>query len=63
LQTAVNAHGLGLKVFDCYRPFSIQKYFWSLVPNESYVTTPLEKEDKPSQGFKHNRGATVVGGT
>ena len=29
--------GSGLKVWDCYRPLSVQKVFWSLVPDERYV--------------------------
>jgi beta-N-acetylhexosaminidase/D-alanyl-D-alanine dipeptidase len=29
-QAALKAEGLGLKVFDCYRPFGIQKRFWEL---------------------------------
>jgi beta-N-acetylhexosaminidase/D-alanyl-D-alanine dipeptidase len=58
-QAALQAQGLGLKVYDCYRPFSIQKRFWSLVPNDNYVAKPVEKDGKPFQGSKHNRGAAV----
>lgn len=58
-QAALQAQGLGLKVYDCYRPFSIQKRFWSLVPNENYVAKPVEKDGKPFLGSKHNRGAAV----
>lgn len=58
-QAALEAQGLGLKVFDCYRPFSIQKKFWALVPNENYVAKPVERDGKPAQGSKHNRGAAV----
>lgn len=59
VQAALKAEGLGLKVFDCYRPFSIQKKFWALVPDENYVAKPVEKEGKPFLGSKHNRGAAV----
>ena len=51
--------GLGLKVYDCYRPFSIQKKFFSIVPNEDWVAKPVEKDGKPVSGSKHNRGAAV----
>jgi D-alanyl-D-alanine dipeptidase len=44
--------GLGLKIFDGYRPLSVQKIFWSLVPDERYVAPP-------SRWSKHNRGAAV----
>ncbi|MGB3206235.1 MAG: D-alanyl-D-alanine dipeptidase [Crinalium sp.] len=44
--------GLGLKVYDCYRPLSIQKLMWKIVPNEDYVANP-------ATGSRHNRGAAV----
>jgi zinc D-Ala-D-Ala dipeptidase len=44
--------GLGLKVFDCYRPLSVQKVLWSIVPDERYVANP-------QKGSRHNRGAAV----
>ena len=46
------AMGLRLVVFDCYRPLSIQKKFWALLPDERYVANP-------AKGSKHNRGAAV----
>lgn len=59
VQADLEKQGLGLKVFDCYRPFSIQKKFWALVPNEDWVAKPVEKNGKPASGSKHNRGAAV----
>lgn len=44
--------GLGLKIFDAYRPLSVQKILWSLVPDPRYVADP-------AIGSKHNRGAAV----
>ena len=44
--------GLRLKVWDCYRPLSVQRKFWALVPDERYVADP-------SKGSRHNRGAAV----
>lgn len=59
VQADLEKQGLGLKVYDCYRPFSIQKKFWSLVPDEDWVAKPVEKNGKPVTGSKHNRGAAV----
>lgn len=59
VQAELKKQGLGLKVYDCYRPFSIQKKFWALVPNEDWVAKPVEKDGKPASGSKHNRGAAV----
>lgn len=42
----------GLKVWDCYRPLSVQKRFWELVPDPRYVADP-------KKGSRHNRGAAV----
>ena len=44
--------GLGLKVYDCYRPLSIQKLMWEIVHDERYVANP-------ATGSKHNRGAAI----
>jgi D-alanyl-D-alanine dipeptidase len=37
---------------DCYRPLSIQKALWKLVPDERYVASP-------AKGSNHNRGMAV----
>jgi beta-N-acetylhexosaminidase/D-alanyl-D-alanine dipeptidase len=59
VQAELEKQGLGLKVYDCYRPFSIQKKFWAIVPNEDWVAKPVEKDGKIVSGSKHNRGAAV----
>ena len=46
------ARGLGLVVYDCYRPLSVQRKMWALVPDERYVSDP-------AKGSRHNRGAAV----
>lgn len=57
-QLILNAHqqlqqkGLGLKLFDCYRPKPIQELLWKKVPNANYVTPPWK-------GSMHNRGAAI----
>lgn len=44
--------GYGLKVWDGYRPLSVQKKMWEKVPNPNYVADP-------KTGSNHNRGAAV----
>jgi D-alanyl-D-alanine dipeptidase len=44
--------GLGLKVYDCYRPLAVQKTFWAIMPDERYVANP-------AKGSRHNRGSAV----
>lgn len=51
-QRELERTGRGLKVFDCYRPLSVQKKMWALVPDERYVADP-------AKGSRHNRGAAV----
>ncbi len=52
VQKDLRAVNLGLKIFDAYRPLSIQWKLWKAVPNEKYVA-------HPRKGSKHNRGAAV----
>jgi len=59
VQRALQAEGLGLLVWDCYRPFSVQERFWTLVPDERYVARPVRIDGRPASGSKHNRGAAV----
>lgn len=49
---ALRAEGLGLKVFDCYRPLRVQFLLWEIVADERYVADP-------KKGSRHNRGAAV----
>lgn len=44
--------GLGLKIFDAYRPYTVTKKMWEVVPNERYAANP-------AKGSGHNRGAAV----
>ncbi len=44
--------GLGLKMFDCYRPRPYQWRLWRKVPNPNYVADPRK-------GSMHNRGSAV----
>ena len=54
VQTRLARHGLGLLVYDAYRPWSVTWAFWEATPpaQRSFVADP-------SWGSKHNRGAAV----
>ena len=45
--------GLGLKLLDVYRPLSVQKFLWGILPNPNFVADPNN-----GASF-HNRGAAV----
>lgn len=53
-----NAHqdlqkiGLNIKIWDAYRPLSVQKKFWEIMPDQRYVADP-------AVGSRHNRGCAV----
>lgn len=59
VQAELRAGGLGLVLYDCYRPFSVQKIFWELTPDKRYVGRPVEQDGRPVSGSKHNRGMAV----
>lgn len=44
--------GYQIKIFDCYRPLSVQKKMWKIVNNPNYVADP-------AKGSIHNRGGAV----
>lgn len=43
---------IGLKIFDAYRPYSVTKKMWEVVPDDRYAANP-------AKGSGHNRGAAV----
>lgn len=49
---ALRQQGFGLKVWDAYRPLSVQKKMWQKLPDPRYVADP-------ARGSMHNRGAAV----
>lgn len=59
VQQSLQQRGLGLKVWDCYRPFSVQQKLWAIKPDTRYVARPVETDGVPTEGSKHNRGAAV----
>jgi len=52
VENELNAKGLGLKIFDAYRPYSTTKKFWEIIHDERYVANP-------SKASGHNRGVAV----
>lgn len=52
VQKELELIGLGLKIFDGYRPLSVQKKMWEIMPNAHYVANP-------AKGSRHNRGMAV----
>ena len=44
--------GVGLKIFDAYRPYSVTKLMWNMIHDERYVANPLN-------GSGHNKGIAV----
>ncbi len=49
----VKKQGYSIKIWDAYRPLSVQKIMWEATPNKNYVANPYRS------GSKHNRGAAV----
>jgi len=43
---------LKLVFFDCYRPLTVQRAMWALVPDARFVANPLH-------GSNHNRGTAI----
>lgn len=52
VQHDLKKHGYRLKVYDGYRPLSVQKKMWAILPNPEYVADP-------ATGSRHNRGYAV----
>ena len=44
--------GIGLKIFDAYRPYSVTEKMWEPIKDERYVADP-------KKGSGHNRGIAV----
>lgn len=53
VQKELESIGLGLKIFDGYRPLEVQRKMWEVMPDSRYVANPYKN------GSRHNRGAAV----
>jgi zinc D-Ala-D-Ala dipeptidase len=52
VQRELATRGVGIKVFDAYRPYAITVAMWEPIKNPDYVADP-------KKGSRHNRGAAV----
>lgn len=52
VQEDLRAQGLGLKMYDCYRPAPYQQRLWDIMPDARYVA-------RPEKGSVHGRGAAA----
>lgn len=52
LQAVLNPMGLGLKIYDGYRPYRVTEKMWEIVPDDRYAADP-------KKGSGHNRGIAV----
>jgi zinc D-Ala-D-Ala dipeptidase len=52
IQAQLNPMGLGIKIFDAYRPYSITEKMWGPVKDDRYAADP-------KFGSGHNRGVAV----
>jgi len=53
VQVYLTNRGLGLKVWDAYRPLSVQQKMWDLIRDERYVSDPAKNRGR------HTRGTAV----
>ncbi|HEY8928807.1 MAG TPA: M15 family metallopeptidase [Mucilaginibacter sp.] len=52
VEDELKAKGLGLKIYDAYRPYSITAKFYEVTPDTNFVADPRK-------GSKHNRGCAI----
>ena len=52
VQRELSPRGLGLKMYDCYRPRPYQQRLWDVMPDARYVA-------RPEKGSVHGRGAAA----
>jgi D-alanyl-D-alanine dipeptidase len=52
VETDLKTKGLGLKIYDAYRPYSITAKFYEVTPDTNFVADPRK-------GSKHNRGCAI----
>lgn len=52
IQSELNGKGLGLKIYDAYRPYSVTEKMWDPIKDDRYVADP-------KKGSGHNRGIAV----
>ena len=53
VQTDLEKIGLGLKVYDCYRPFSVTEQMWEFLPDPNYVANPARDRKSTRLNSSH----------
>lgn len=51
VQKELGYEGLGLKIYDGYRPLSVQAAMWEAVPDERYVSDPAKSRGRHTRGI------------
>lgn len=52
VEAELKGQGLGLKIYDAYRPYSVTVNFYEMAPDTNFVADPRK-------GSKHNRGCAI----
>jgi len=52
VEAELKTKGLGLKIYDAYRPYSVTVKFYEVTPDTNFVADPRK-------GSKHNRGCAI----
>jgi zinc D-Ala-D-Ala dipeptidase len=52
VQSDLKRHGVGIKIYDAYRPYHVTCRMWDLLPDSIYM-------GNPKKGSKHNRGIAL----
>jgi D-alanyl-D-alanine dipeptidase len=52
IQAELKLKGLGLKIYDAYRPYAVTVAFYQMTPDTNFVADP-------KYGSKHNRGCAI----
>jgi D-alanyl-D-alanine dipeptidase len=52
IQTELKGRGLGMKIYDAYRPYAVTLKFFEVYPDTTFVASP-------QKGSKHNRGCAI----
>lgn len=51
-QAEFKTHGVGIKIFDAYRPYKATVMFYEVYPDTTFVASPY-------RGSRHNRGCAI----
>lgn len=54
IQKELRDYGMGLKVWDAYRPLAVQQLMWDLIQDDRYVSNPATEG-----GGRHTRGVVI----